>query len=458
MAEKPIVLVADDDKYSRAFLKELLHSNGYAVDEAVDGDEAVEKINKIDFDLVLTDLKMPGRQGIEVLQAAKSLENDPEVLVVTAYGTFETAVEAIKLGAFDYLTKPLDSKRVLVTIQRALEKKHLRGEVANLRSQIEVTYGRQNIIAASTQMHRVLELVDLLAGSDSPVLIEGESGTGKELIVKAIHFGGARKSKSFVAVNCGALPEHLLESELFGHEKGAFTGAVKDKKGLFEEANGGTLLLDEIGDMPQSLQVKLLRVLQDGEVRRVGSNAVIHVDVRLISCTNRKLVDLIAEGKFREDLFYRLRVVPITVPPLRERREDIPPLLNHFVERFSQKMNKKVLGFTPEAMQMILSYDWPGNIRELENLVQGAITLSSSASIGSAEIEPFLIQRQGAAPIEMGNEVLNISKVYEKVEKDCIIKALQRNAWNQIQAARDLGIGRTTLWRKMEKHDIKKPS
>ena len=459
MPKKPIILVVEDEEWARKFLRELLQEDGYRVDDAEDGKEAEGKLKKSIYDLVITDLKMEGLDGIDVLKIARAQEYDPEVLLITAYGTVESAVEAIKLGAFDYLTKPLDSKRVMVTVGQALDKRRLKGEVASLRSQVEDKFGRKNITAASTKMQKVLELVDLVSGTDSTILIEGESGTGKELVARAIHFGGPRASKPFIAVNCGALPEALLESELFGHVKGSFTGAMNDKKGLFEEANGGSLLLDEIGDMPSSIQVKLLRVLQEGEIRRVGSNSNISVDVRMLASTNKKLSALVEEDEFREDLFYRLNVIPITIPPLRERRDDIVPLVNHFVGVYKGKLKKDIQGFAPEALEILLNHDWPGNIRELENVVERAITLGAPPLISSSDLITILYL--GEVPSK-GSEAesgdFNLDKAHEIFEKEHLLKALQKNDWNRVQAAKDLGIDRTSLWRKMKDYDINEPT
>ncbi|NOY09377.1 MAG: sigma-54-dependent Fis family transcriptional regulator [Spirochaetes bacterium] len=458
MAKKSIILVADDDNWSREFLRELLTREGYRVEEAVDGTDAIEKLGNRNFDLVITDLMMPGQDGISVLKVAKAQQYNPEVLLVTAYGTVESAIEALKLNAFDYFVKPLNAKRVLLTVNQALERRMLKNEIEMLRRQVTGKYSRQYIIAASNKMKGVMHLVDIVAGSDVSVLIEGESGTGKELIARAIHFGGPGAKKPFIAVNCGALPEALLESELFGHVKGAFTGAVRDKKGLFQEADEGTLLLDEIGEMSPAIQVKLLRVLQDGEVRRVGSNTCEKVKVRIIASTNRKLSVMIKEGKFREDLFYRLRVVPITVPPLRDRKEDIIPLLNHFFRKHTKELSKGPVGFSPEALAILLNHDWPGNIRELENLVEGAIALSSFDLIKSHEVEAILNPEQKHTDgMDTGSDNLNLEAALEEFEKRYLLRALQKNGWNQEQTSKALRIGRSSLWRKMGKYGIKKP-
>ncbi|MCK4543864.1 MAG: sigma-54-dependent Fis family transcriptional regulator, partial [Spirochaetales bacterium] len=337
MARNSRILVVDDDKWTREFARKIFEREGYRIDTAAGGREAIKKIKGSVYDLVITDLVMKDCNGIEVLKKAREQSYDPEVIVMTGYGSVETAVKTLKLGAYDYLKKPLDPGRTILTIEQALEKRKLRREVESFRSQVEEKFGVRQIITKSPKMCDVMRLVDLVMTNDSAVLIEGESGTGKELVARAIHFGGPRASRPFIALNCGALPEQLLESELFGHVKGAFTGADSNKKGIFEEADGGTLLLDEVGDMPLSLQVKLLRVLENGEVRKVGGTNSIHVDVRIISSTNRNLSSLLKEGKFREDLYYRLRVVPIKLPPLRKRKEDIMSLLDHFLEVYSRK-------------------------------------------------------------------------------------------------------------------------
>ncbi len=461
MVTKPYILVVDDKEWERKFLKEFLEESGYKVDEAGNGEEAIEKIKNNTYDLVITDLRMGEQSGFDVLKTAKTQSYKPEVIVITAYGTIESAVNAIKLDAFDYLTKPLDSKRVLITIGQALERKLLRNEVQSLRNQLEEKYSRKRIVAESDEMRKILEVIDLVTRTDSTVLIEGESGTGKELVARALHFSGPRARKPFITVNCAALPEPLLESELFGHVKGTFTGAIKDKKGLFEEADEGTLLLDEIAEMPMSIQVKLLRVLQEGSIRKVGGAAEIDVDVRIIASTNKKLASLAKEGNFREDLFYRLNVIPMTVPPLRERKKDIAPLVEHFVKVCNRKLNKKVRGFTAGAMKLLISHDWPGNIRELENLVERTITFSTSDLITTQDLsEIFHMDGITAGQKEQERitsvkDEISLDRLYGRVEKEFILNALERNGWNQSQTAREIGISRSSLWTKMKKHTIK---
>jgi two-component system response regulator AtoC len=451
------VLVVDDEEWVRLALGKLLQGEGYEVATASSGREAQGSIERGAYDMVVVDLKLKDVDGIEVLKAAKARSYDPEVLLITAHGTVESAVEAIKLGAFDYLSKPLDSKRVLLTVKQALERRRLRSELSSLRRQMGERYGRRNIIWASPAMKKVLDLVEVVSRTDSTVLIEGESGTGKELVARAIHFDGPRASKPFVAINCGALPEPLLESELFGHVKGAFTGAARDKRGLFQEAREGTLLLDEVADLPLSIQVKLLRVLQDGEVRPVGGVSFERVDVRVIASTNRRLRAVVQEGRFREDLFYRLNVIPVSLPPLRERREDILPLIGHSVAEMSRKLRKGVKGFSPPALARLLEYDWPGNVRELQNVVERTVALSASDLIGLEELEASLRlggAGGGATDGEAGQGD-SLRGTYRILEKDRIATVLERCGGNRRAAAGELGISRTSLWRKIKEYGLR---
>lgn len=465
MEQEPVILVVDDDEYSRLFLMELLSGNGCIVHEASDGLEAAKKLQKHSYDLIITDLRLGDTSGMDVLQEVMRQSYKAEVVLVTAYGTIESAVEAIKLGAFDYLTKPFDTDRVLITIQRALERKNLKRQIAALQTQLEDKYSHQRIIAESPQMRRILDLIDTVCMTDSTVLIQGESGTGKELIARAIHFSGPRASKPFVAVNCAALPESLLESELFGHAKGAFTGAHQEKKGLMEEADGGTLLLDEIGDMPLSIQPKLLRVLEEGKIRKVGGNIMREVDVRVIASTNKDLETLVENGAFRNDLFFRLNVIPIVTSPLRERKEDILPLANHLLGLYSKKMNKEIIGISPEAVDILLCHPLRGNVRELENLIERAVTVNRSTSLEAADlafaIHPGNILSGKRAYEREDLPLSRVSKMLERerdaVEKQHILKVLEKNGWNQSQTAKELGISRTTLWSKMKKHGIEGP-
>ncbi len=361
----------------RLTLTALLKSAGHTLAQSATGADALEKISKSDFDVVITDLKLDTISGMDVLRAAKTQNPQTEVIMLTGYGSIESAVAAMKAGAIDYLTKPVDNEELTLALARAQERQQLKSEVARLRSVIakEQKFDPGNIVASSPAMKEVLEMVARVAPTDATVLVQGESGTGKELIARAMHQNSKRKDGAFIPINCGALPENLLESELFGHVKGAFTGAHQNKKGLFEEADGGTLFLDEIGEMSPVTQVKLLRVLQDSEVRRVGANLGVKVDVRVVAATNQRLQERIKNNEFREDLYYRLQVIPIFLPPLRERKEEILPLVNHYLGFIAAKMNKAVKGLSPECERALLDYSWPGNIRELINAVERAVIL-----------------------------------------------------------------------------------
>lgn len=402
------VLVVDDQSSMRLTLTALLKQAGHTLMQAGTGDEALAKISENDFDVVITDLKLDKVTGLEVLQAAKTNNPQTEVIVLTGFGSIESAVAAMKAGAIDYLTKPFDTEELLLAVQRAMERQRLRSEVQRLRSAVEEKeqFKPGSIVSASPAMGEVLEMVKRVAPTDATVLIQGESGTGKELIARAIHQNSPRHDQQFIPINCGALPENLLESELFGHVKGAFTGAHQNKKGLFEEADGGTLFLDEIGETTPSTQVKLLRVLQDMEVRRVGGNTPVKVDVRLVAATNQKLLERIEEGAFREDLYYRLQVILIGLPPLRDRPEEIIPIAEHYLGVYSQKFNKQVSGFTSQAKQALLDYNWPGNIRELINAIERAVILARTSEVGP---EDFLLTFGGSLLGQKSKEKTEVS-------------------------------------------------
>ena len=452
------VLVVDDDEIIRKFMRDLLEVNHYEVEEAPTVATGGQALHEREFEVVLTDLMLPDGNGLDVLQAARARPYPPEVLLITAYGTIDSAVEAVKGGAFDYLTKPLSTQKLLLAVEHAIERRNLKREVRELRSAVEGRYAPENIVAESPGMRKVLEMVNIVRASDSSVLIQGESGTGKELVARAIHYRGPRAARAFIALNCAALPEALLESELFGHAKGAFTGASVEKKGLFEEADGGTLLLDEIGDMPAALQAKLLRVLQEGEVRRVGSASVRKVDVRIIASTNKDLASLIRAGDFREDLFYRLAVIPISIPPLRERREDIEPLCRHFIAVHSAKLAKEAPTLDPASMESMMRYAWPGNVRELENVIARAVTFSSSSRISASEFDRlFSLGRAHSPAAETASSSAPAAAERELQEREAIVHALQQGKGNQTKAAKILGMGRNTLWRKMKKYGIDLP-
>jgi two-component system response regulator HydG len=443
------ILIVDDEPAARTTLGILLRKRGHRVAQAEGAKAATKILAEMAFDLVVTDLRMPDGDGLEVLRAARGHCPEASVILLTAYAGWESAKEAMRLGAFDYFEKGKEPDELLHRVDKALEEKGLRRENENLRRQVRERYSLPGIIAHSKEMQHVLELVMRVAPTDATVLIQGESGTGKEVIAKAIHHASPQANGPFVAVNCGALPEPLLESEIFGHVKGAFTGATAHKKGLFEEAHGGTFFLDEIGDMPMSLQVKFLRVLQEGEVRRVGANQAATVDVRVLAATNRDLGQLMQQGKVREDLFYRLNVIPVALPPLRERREDILPLAEYFLGYFGEKQGR-LLRLTAAAEERLLRYPWPGNVRELENAMERTTILARHDAVGPDELPPHIAAGTplGAAPILPQEQTL------AEVERSHILQTLERYGWNHSRTAEALGIGRTSLWRKLKEYQI----
>jgi DNA-binding NtrC family response regulator len=445
------ILLIDDEKSVRTTLALMLQKVGYRVEEATGGGEGIEKFKTRFFDIVITDLKMEPMDGLAVLREVKAANPMSEVLVMTAYSTVESGVEAIKLGAYDYIQKPFDKDELLLLIGKALEHKNLKHEVEQLQNELKEKYRFENIIGNSKEMLDVLGMVSKIAKTESTVLVSGDSGTGKELIAKAIHLNSRRKNRSFITINCGAIPENLQESELFGHIRGSFTGAIRDKRGLFQEADGGTLFLDEIGETALSTQVKLLRFLQDGEIRRVGDIDPINVDVRLIAATNKELPKLIEEGRFREDLFYRLNVIPIHLPPLRIRKDDIALLVTHFLKKYSDKEKKSITSVSQEAMKVFTGYHWPGNVRELENVIERAVILTNHNSILPEDLPQTLRDSHKRGP-ELP-DILD-EQTLEEVEKHYILKTLDKYQWNQKQAADTLGISTTTLWRKLKTYGI----
>jgi len=444
-------MVVDDDSAHRLMLKKLLGGWGYDVAEADDGVAAIEDVRRQLFDLILMDIRMLNISGIEALEQIKMINPAIPVIIMTAYASVETAVSALKKGAYDYLTKPLDFDELKITIERATEHNRLKKENEYLKSRLGEQFDRQNLIGRSQSMVKLLETVAQVAPAEATVLIFGESGTGKEMIANAIHFNSARREAPFVKINCAALTETLLESELFGHEKGAFTGAERRREGKFVQAHGGSLFLDEVSEMSKAMQVKLLRILQEREVTRVGGAEVIKVDVRVIAASNKSLKEEIQKGNFREDLFYRLNVVSLHVPPLRERKEDIPMLAQHFLKHFSERNNKNIQGYTPRAMQKIMAYSWPGNIRELMNAVERAVVLAHADFLDAAEIA--LIMGDSASSVgaaESDRPPQNLS--LEDVEKKSILGALDACGGNKSEAARRLGITRKTLRAKLQKY------
>ena len=445
------LLIVDDEPSARGTLALLLRKRGHRVVEAADATEAAKHLAEEVFDLVVTDLRMPDGSGLDVLRTAKAHAPGTEVILLTAFAGWESAKEAMQLGALDYFEKGQEPDELYHRIDRALAARALRRENENLREQLRERYGRAGLIALSPAMHGVLDLVERVAPTNATVLIQGESGTGKEVIAKALHHASARAARPFVAVNCGAVPEALLESELFGHVRGAFTGAVATKPGLFEEASDGTLFLDEIGEMPATLQVKLLRALQSGEIRRVGATQALTTDVRVLAATNRDLAGLIQQGQFREDLFYRLNVITVTLPPLRDRRDDIPALAEHFLTRAAANLDRE-RRLSSDALECLLRYPWPGNVRELENAMQRTAILSRAETIGPDDLPPHV-----AAGITLGRApALAPPRTLAEMERAHILDMLERSGWNQSRAAEALGVGRTTLWRKIREYGLER--
>ncbi len=452
MTRKNSILVVDDDLAHRTMLRTLLASWGYEVSEADDGSNAVEAVRGRPFDLVLMDIRMIRVSGIEALEEIKAFNPAIPVILMTAYASVETAVEALKKGAYDYLTKPLDFDELKLAIARAMEHSRLKEENQLLRESLGLQFDRRNLIGRSAIMTKLLETVTQVAPSEATVLITGESGTGKEVIAGAIHYNSPRREGPFIKINCAAIPETLLESELFGHEKGSFTGADRRREGKFRLADGGSIFLDEVSEMSLAMQVRLLRVLQEREITRVGGEEVIRVNVRVITATNRDLPAAIEAGRFRKDLFYRLNVVTLHVPPLRERKDDIPPLAEHFLKMFAEKNRKRVRGFTPQAMDRLLRYDWPGNVRELMNTVERGVVLTRSEYIDEGELTPVLL-KQPEAEAALPGEVSAGSSL-EALEKATILKTLDQTGGNKSEAARRLGITRRTLHQKLKKYGV----
>jgi len=451
------VLVVDDEKSMRDLLAIMLKQAGYTVALAEGGEAAIAMLKSESFDLVITDLRMRKVDGLAVLRAASELAPQTVVLVVTAYASPETAVEAMKLGAYDYVTKPFKVDEIRVTIANALERRRLQEENRALKRQIRLERGFENFIGKSRKMLDVFETIRKTADSLSNVMVTGESGTGKELVAQAIHREGPRRDGPFVSVNCGAIPEGLMESELFGHVKGSFTGAVATTSGLFAAADGGTLFLDEITEVPASVQVKLLRAIQEREIRRVGDTRDIKVDVRLIAASNRDLTRAVADGILREDLFYRLNVIPIHLPPLRDRREDIPLLVMHFIRKIAPQVGKQVVGVTPEALAILESYHWPGNIRELENVVERAIVLGSGDMLGVDAIPPHLRHSrvETDVSVELPETGIHLEAVLDRIEHRYIALALERTGGVQTRAAELLRLSFRQFRYKLQKHGLK---
>ncbi|NWG02841.1 MAG: sigma-54-dependent Fis family transcriptional regulator [Syntrophaceae bacterium] len=442
------ILLVDDDRNFIDLVKIRLESASYKVTAALQEEEAIEAIKEQTFDVSLVDLQLIHQDGISLMERLHAILPEMPVIIVTAYGTIGSAVEAMKRGAYSYITKPFNPPDLLLQIEKALENRRLTSEIKRLKGLLKEKYEFSNIVAKSEKMQRVLEVVSRIAQTDSTVYIHGESGTGKELIAKAVHVASERRDKPFVAINCAALPENLLESELFGHEKGAFTGAIRSKRGLFTQGHEGTIFLDEIGDMPLSIQAKLLRVLQERQFYPVGSERSVEVDIRVIVATQRDLEDQVKQGLFREDLFYRIHVVPILLPPLRERKEDIPPLARYFLKKFSGEMKKEVKGFTPKAIQKLMLHEWPGNVRELENTIEYAVAMAQKDVL----TEDLILKT--TLSISQGS-VKPLREARDEFEKEYLIRLLELCEGNVTNASKLAGKHRVDFYDLLKKHGLK---
>jgi len=443
------ILIVDDEKNTREGLKWALESQAEEVLLAGDGEEALDILVEETIDLVVSDLKMPKTDGMELLNKIRDDFPEIEFVMLTGHGTIETAVEAMKVGAFDYLIKPVNIEELSILVKRVFEQRDLKRENERLKAQINERYGFENIVGNSAPMQQIFQIIRQVSPTRASVLVDGDTGTGKELVAKAIHFNSTRKNQPFIAVNCGALSQSLLESELFGHEKGAFTGAMKQRAGRFEAANKGTIFLDEIGETTPEFQVKLLRVLQEQEFERVGGSKPIKVDVRIIAATNRDLKKEVDEGRFREDLYYRLNVIKISIPSLKERREDIPLLVHHFLKQFSQE-NGRNLNISPKAMAMLQNFDWPGNVRQLRTMMESICILTTGKEIQPSNLPPDL---QGDAEPQHHLK-LSVGITVREAERELIRATLSELNGNKAKAARVLGLGRKTLYRKLEEYEI----
>ncbi|HMK49048.1 MAG TPA: sigma-54 dependent transcriptional regulator [Thermodesulfovibrionales bacterium] len=450
-----VILIVDDEPLQRDILKTILDDEGYETYTASSAEDGLRIVREVKPDVVLTDLKMSGMDGIELIESLPNEPFEPTAVVMTAYGTISSAVEAIKKGAFDYLTKPLDKEVLLITIRRAVERVDLQKENQRLQKDLFGRFAIEGIIGHSEKMVEAVEVMKKVASSVVNVLVLGESGTGKELAARAIHYNGPRRSRPFIAVNCAAIPENLIESELFGHEPGAFTGAISRNIGLFEAASSGTIFLDEVGDLPALTQSKILRVLQDKEIRRVGSRESIKVNVRIIAATNKDLEKAVVGKSFREDLYYRLKVITINLPPLRERREDLPELVTFFIKKYNREFGKRIKGIEEGAMKALLEYHWPGNIRQLEAVIERAIVMCESQHISLKDIKSELRLLQGAsiAEIELPDEGIN----FEELEQDLLKKAMRKSNGVAAKAAKLLGMSYKTFWYRWEKLNMNSP-
>jgi DNA-binding NtrC family response regulator len=449
MDHKDKILIVDDEKIVRESLFHWFEEDGYCVDTAEDGEAALKKFDKDKFDLILADMKMPGISGLDLLKKVKEIDKDTIVILITAFASVPSAITALKDGAYDYVTKPVDPDELAHIVKKALEQKALKVENIHLKENIDEIIRPDNLIGESNQMKKIFELIHTVSPTDTTVMIRGESGTGKELVAKAIHINSSRKYFPIVPVNCGALAETLLESELFGHEKGAFTGAQFKRKGKFEMADGGSIFLDEVGSVSPKMQIELLRVIESKQFSRVGGNQLISSDFRVITATNESLEELVKQGKFREDLYYRLNVFSIVVPPLRERRADIPILAYYFLNKFTTMMNKPIKNISKEAIDFLVNYDWPGNVRELENAIERAVVVGKKTSIEVPDL-PFHVSSNSFV-LDNGEKSLSA------MEKKYIIKILEENNWNITRSAHVLEIDRVTLYNKISKYNLQRP-
>ena len=459
----PRILVVDDEMIVCESCKRILDEEGYEVETSLSGQEAFEKIKESVFDIVITDLKMPTIDGMDVLKYIRKDYPDTIVIMITGFSTVETAVEAMKLGAFDYIPKPFTPDEVSVVVKKALEKRSLQLENIYLRQELQEKYGFHNIVGKSKKMQEIYRIIAKVAPTDSTVLIYGQSGTGKELIARAIHFNSLRREKQFVPVDCAVLSENLLESELFGHIRGSFTGAVTTKPGLFEIADGGTVFLDEVGNISLSIQAKLLRVLQEREFTPVGGTKAKKVDIRLIAATNKELEKMIKEETFREDLYYRLNIVPLYLPALKERQEDIPLLAVHFLKKYAEEMGKTIKGFTPEAMEKLMRYSWPGNVRELENVIERTVVMIDDEMVRMEHLslpgqkEKDTLENHIPTTSEELKEIKKQmrEKAIEEIEKAFVLNALERHQWNVTRAAEEVGMLRPNFQALMRKYNLR---
>ncbi|MBN1904238.1 MAG: sigma-54-dependent Fis family transcriptional regulator [Deltaproteobacteria bacterium] len=457
---KAKILVVDDESKIRESFSDILGLEDFDVDAAQNGEEAINLIEEDFYDVALIDLNMPKVDGMEVLKYLVDHSIDTIGIILTGYATIRTAVEAMKAGAFDYLAKPVKMEEVIMVINRALEFRDIKRENVSLKSQLKKKYKFDNFIGDSPEMGKVFRIIEKVADTDSTVLILGESGTGKELVAKAIHYNSMRRDKPLIPVNCGAIPEDLLESELFGHEKGAFTNAIRTRIGRFEMSNGGTIFLDEIGEMSPHLQVKLLRILQEQEFERLGGTKTIKCDIRVIAATNKDLDKLVLENQFREDLYYRLRVIPVEIPPLRDRRSDIPLLIHHFVDIMIKTRGKEIKGVSKDVMKAFMNYDWPGNVRELENIIERMVILTDADELTVNDLPDKLLQKQKSeevGPSMIPDDGFSLNNAINDYEKLLIIRALEKADWVKNRAAKLLNMNRTTLVEKIKKQGIEKP-